>query len=136
LKSFTLLRSAPGLLLPQPSQLYVLPTLEKNVHTLVISPPLSTFDLSLLRFLDNPAEGLKVCVRTFPQLPGEESPIVRFIRTPEGDSVGVIREQGGEILTVHQRGFELHKAGSWSEADIVVVLESGTSIIGLIHPDV
>lgn len=119
------MHSAPGLLSPQPAHLYVLPTPEKDGLTLVTSPPLSTYALSPLPFFDARSEGLKASVQSSSQVTEEESPISRFVRTSDGKSVGVIRASGGEIWKVQQRGSKLSRAGSWSAADLFVILDSG-----------
>jgi hypothetical protein len=55
----------------------------------------------------------------------EERKIVRFVRTPEGKGVGVIREEGGEAWVVRGRGTRLGRAGRWDKGDHVVVLDGG-----------
>lgn len=122
----------------QPAHLYVLPTPEKDGLTLITSPPLSTYELSPLPFFDARPEGLRAGVQTLSRVAGEESPISRFVRTPDGESVGVIRERGGEIWKVQQRGSKLSRVRNWPAADLVVILDGGAPIQTLMGfpPDV
>lgn len=55
----------------------------------------------------------------------EGGTIVRFVRTPEGGGVGVLREGGrGEVWGVGSGGLE--RRGAWSgDGDFVVVLDGG-----------
>jgi hypothetical protein len=55
----------------------------------------------------------------------EERKIVRFVRTPEGRGVGVVREGGGDAWIVRERGTRLGRAGRWDDGDLVVVLDGG-----------
>lgn len=85
-----------------------------------------TFDVSLLPFFDGQADGLRLSARGFERDPDEESEILRFIRTPEGSGVGVIRSNSrGEIWRVTESGSKLIRSGKWSSADYVVVLSGG-----------
>lgn len=93
---------------------------------MVTSTPLITFDLSPLAFFDAQSHGLRL-VASFPErIPEEESPIIRLIRTPEGNGIGVMRLNGcGEAWTVTKRGTEIERIGKWEKADFIVVLFRG-----------
>jgi hypothetical protein len=103
----------------------LLPKADAAVVTLVTSSPLRTFDLSPLPFLDAHVNGLRLCAQTVEAVPAEESPILRFVRTPEGGGVGVIRANGGEAWRVVRKGSRLIRSGKWSAADHIVVLDGG-----------
>jgi len=87
--------------------------------------------LSPLAFFDARSHGLKINSKCMNRIAGEESEIIRFIRTPEGKGVGALRaRRGGEIWEVHECGTKLTRSGAWDSADFVVVLAHGT----LYHP--
>jgi hypothetical protein len=103
---------------------------DKDGLLLVASSPLCTFELSPLPFFDARLEGVKPCVKSSPRIPGEDSPILGFVRTPDGQCVGVIRENGGDIWRISEGGSQLSRITSWSMADLIVVLDNG---MGLEH---
>lgn len=105
--------------------MYLLPKADRASVTLVTSSPLRTFDLSPILFLDAHADGLRLCSQTVEAVPAEESHIVRFVRTPEGGGVGVIRANGGEAWRVVGNGSRLIRSGKWTTADHIVVLDGG-----------
>lgn len=85
-----------------------------------------------MSFLDAQSDGLRLSAKAMDRIPEEESPIVRFVRTPEGKGVGVIRKNGGgEAWRLVEQGSRLVRAGSWLSADHVVVLEGGNAPITL-----
>lgn len=54
---------------------------------------------------------------------------MRFVRTPEGKGVGVIREKGGESWIVGGKGMDkLERVARWPAADLVVVLDGGMTL--------
>jgi hypothetical protein len=59
--------------------------------------------------------------------PEEETDIVGFVRTPEGNGVAVLRPSGGDVWKLDQNTGCLNKAGSWLMGDLVVVLDQGMS---------
>lgn len=76
-------------------------------------------------FLDAHVDGLRLCAHAVEAVPAEESHIVRFVRTPEGSGVGVVRENGGEAWRVVANGSRLIRSGKWPTADHIVVLDGG-----------
>ena len=70
-------------------------------------------------------EPIRQLARGMDRVEEEERKIVRFVRTPEGKGVGVIREEGGEAWVVRGRGTRLGRAGRWDKGDHVVVLDGG-----------
>lgn len=83
-------------------------------------------DLSPLIFFDARSQGLKINSSSLEHTVEEESEILRFIRTPEGQGVGALRVGGGgEVLRVTERGTKVVRSRSWEHADFVVVLEYG-----------
>lgn len=137
LKQFTLIQFGPSVL-PCPSEhLYVVPNpTSPNLLTLITSPPLASYVLDPALFLESQEEGLQLSAR------GDESPyvdeeilgveqrqIVRFMRTSDGEGLGVLRMAGAvESWTVGPGGRELRDKRKWSlgdSVDHVVVLERG-----------
>lgn len=125
LKQFTLQQSPPSTLSSPVPCLYLLPNPGQTSITLVTSPPLVTFSLELLAFFDGNSDGMRVVAEGLERVPEEESQIVRFVRTPEGKGVGVLRSNGGEAWRVVEQGSKLVRAQRWSAADLVVVLKNG-----------
>lgn len=108
-----------------PSYLYILPNPNPNLLTLITSPPLMSMDLSPLEFFDARSQGLKrnaVCPQSAPH---EESEVVRFIRTPEGNGVGAVKVSGIEIWKITDHGSKLTQCGQDARADFVVALAKG-----------
>jgi hypothetical protein len=85
-----------------------------------------TFHMSPLAFFDAQSHGLQF-LSGFPHRTAEEeSAIVRLVRTPEGQGVGVLRANGtGEAYTVIKRATELKQTGRWTEGDFAVALWKG-----------
>ncbi|KAI0041796.1 WD repeat-containing protein [Auriscalpium vulgare] len=125
LKQFTLLQSWPSAFPRVPTHLYVLPNPGKSTLTLITSSPLSTLALEPLNFFDARAEGLTLQAQGEVRVLEEESRISRFVRTPDGKGVAVVRENGGEAWLVHDRGSKLVRSARWPAADHVVVLDGG-----------
>ncbi|RPD64989.1 hypothetical protein L227DRAFT_635288 [Lentinus tigrinus ALCF2SS1-6] len=139
LKQFTLLQTAPGILPGPPSHLYVVPNPSKGSLTLLTSPPLSSYELAILPFFDAGAGSLthvaSDTVHSHADAPGGEDPraeIVRYVRTPNGEGVGLIREDGcGEVWTFDwARTGRLIRTGKWTTEDAghvdhFVVIDAG-----------
>ncbi len=83
-----------------------------------------SIDLSPLSFFEAQSDGLKVNSTLLEHIE-EDSEIIRFIRTPEGNGVGAVRMRGGESWRTKKRGTMIVKSGSWDTADFVVVLDYG-----------
>ncbi|OBZ78887.1 Regulator of V-ATPase in vacuolar membrane protein 1 [Grifola frondosa] len=138
LKQFTLLQSAPAVLRGPPEHLYVLPNPDRGSLLLVTSPPLASYELAPLPFFDARADGLKLLARGIEQRPidAEEvrSEIMRFVRTPDGEGVGVLRADGsGETWGVGARS-KLVRRGRWkangqAAAEHLVVLGGGKHFV-------
>ncbi|KAJ7706334.1 WD repeat-containing protein [Mycena rosella] len=127
LRQFTLQQTLPSTFPGPPCYMRLLPKADRASVTLVTSSPLRTFDFSPLLFLDAHVDGLRLCAQTVEAVPAEDSHIVRFVRTPEGSGVGVIRANGGEAWRVVHNGSRLIRSGKWSTADHIVVLDGGRS---------
>ncbi|KAI0068306.1 WD repeat-containing protein [Artomyces pyxidatus] len=125
LKQFTLLQSLPSTFPRVPSHLYVIPNPGKRNLTLVTSPPLATLSLEPLNFFDARSDGLILRAQGTDRALEEESRILGFVRTPEGQGLGVVRECGGEAWFARERGSKLVRAGHWPTADLAVVLDGG-----------
>jgi hypothetical protein len=130
LKQFTLLQSLPLAIPSPPSCLYLLPGSDGETITLITSPPLATFELEPLAFFDahSKLSGLQLRAEGIGPTPEEESEISKFVRTPEGKGVGVIRLTGGEVWQTIERGSKMTRAGTWTTGDLIVVLNGGTPI--------
>ncbi|KAJ7783622.1 RAVE protein 1 C terminal-domain-containing protein [Mycena maculata] len=135
LRQFTLQKTLPSTFPGPPEYLYLLPKADRSRVTLVTSSPLRSFELSPLLFLDAHVDGLRLCSQTVEAVPAEESPIVRFVRTPEGGGVGVMRATGGEAWRVVGNGSRLIRSGNWATADHLVVLDGGRSHATYSAPD-
>jgi hypothetical protein len=105
----------------------LLPKADRGLVTLITSSPLRTFEFSPIHFLDAHADGLRLSAHAVDAVPAEDSRIVRFVRTPEGAGVGVVRESGGEAWRVVANASRLIRSGKWTTADHIVVLDSGRS---------
>jgi hypothetical protein len=132
LKQFTLHQSLPSALPSPPRHLYLLPNQNRTFLTLVISPTLTTFDLSPLHFFDTRFGGLRICARTIERVPGEDLKITRLVRTPEGNGIGVIRSEGGETWSAVKDSSDLARVGKWPTADLVAVLDGGMGFVFVI----
>ncbi|KAF7339596.1 WD repeat protein [Mycena sanguinolenta] len=127
LRQFTLQQTLPGTFPAPPRYMHLLPKADRGLLTLVSSSPLRTFEFSPILFLDAHVDGLRLSAQTVDAVPAEESHIVRFVRTPEGAGLGVVRENGGESWRVVGNGSRLIRSGTWTSADHIVVLDSGRS---------
>ena len=125
LSQFTLHQSLPSALPCVPAHLYLLPKPDSASITLVASNPLMSLELDLLKFFGGQSSGLQLRATCVDRVPEEETAIVRFVRTPEGKGVGVVRTHGGESWSVVDHGKRCNRAMRWSEADLVVVLAQG-----------
>lgn len=87
-------------------------------------------------FFDGRPEGIKLISRIGGTLRDTEvwepapltpssSPISRFVRTPEGQCIGVVREEGIELQLVSDRGTQLVWKERSAAADNLVVLDKG-----------
>jgi hypothetical protein len=83
--------------------------------------------LEPLRFFDSCPDGLTLRGRILDHVSDEDSCIKRFVRTPDGTGLAVVRETGGEAWVVRDLGTTLQRAGRWTTADHVVVLNGGKS---------
>jgi len=98
--------------------------------------PLESYEISPVSFFDGRPEGIKLISRVGGTFSGTElwksapsasspSPISRFVRTPEGRCIGVMREEGIELQFVGERGTQLFLKERSAAADILVVLDKG-----------
>jgi len=127
LKQLTLLQNVAVSLSGIPSYLRVVPGPTQHTLALVSAPPLSVHVLEPLNFFDSCSDGLTLRGRLHDDL-SEDSYIKRFVRTPDGMGLAVVRETGGEAWMVRDLGTVLQRAGRWTEADRVVMLNGGRSL--------
>ncbi|KAH7885922.1 RAVE protein 1 C terminal-domain-containing protein [Phlebopus sp. FC_14] len=125
LHQFTFSHSPPAVLFPLPKYIYIFPHGNDASLTLVTSPPLRTFKLPSATLLNGRADSLLLSAAGSERMPGEESQISYFVRTPAGRGVAVVRASGGETWIVTEKGMNLSPKRSWSSADHVVVLDGG-----------
>lgn len=130
------MQTVPDFLGSYPTYLYVLPHTDSNKLTLITSSPLESHEVSPVSFFDGRPEGIKLISQIGRTLRNAEvwdsapstsssSPISRFVRTPEGQCIGIVREEGIELQLVSECGTQL----AWKErsgaADNLVVLDKG-----------
>jgi hypothetical protein len=125
LKQFTLLQNVSFSYFRAPSQLHVLPGPDKHTLALVSTAPLSVHMLEPLSFFDSQSDGLTLLGRVHDYMTDGESHIKQFVRTPDGTGLAVVRETGGDAWIVRDHGTSLQRAGKWTTADNVVVLNGG-----------
>ncbi|KAK7059134.1 regulator of (H+)-ATPase in vacuolar membrane [Paramarasmius palmivorus] len=127
LKHFTLQHTPPLLPSKPPGYLYILPNHKNPTQiTLVTTPPLASYALSLSEFCDAKPNGLNCFAKQPERVPTEEATISTLIRTPEGTGVGVIRRNGGgDSWTLDHGSSNLLRREAWESADHVVVLDRG-----------
>jgi hypothetical protein len=107
--------------------LHIVPGPTKHTLALVSAPPLSVHVLEPLNFFDSHSDGLTLRDRIHEYVSDEESYIKQFVRTPDGTGLAVVRETVIEACTVSGHGTILQRAGRWTAADYVVVLDGGKS---------
>ncbi|KAH8982607.1 RAVE protein 1 C terminal-domain-containing protein [Lactarius akahatsu] len=125
LKRFTLLQNVPFTFLRAPSHLHVVPGLTKHTLALVSTTPLSVHMLEPLNFFDSRSDGLTLLGRVHDYTTDGEPRIKQFVRTPDGTGLAIVRETGGDAWIVRDHGTSLQRAGKWTTADNVVVLNGG-----------
>ncbi|CAK5280165.1 unnamed protein product [Mycena citricolor] len=121
--------NSPGTFPSAPKHLHLLPGTKPDSLTLVTLSPLRTYQFSPSSFFDADPEGLLSLSAAPEWRNAEESRILRFVRTPDGSGVGVIRETGGEAWNLGQN-HGLQRAVQWGAADQVVVLDGVVSTPG------
>ncbi|KAH9037204.1 RAVE protein 1 C terminal-domain-containing protein [Lactarius pseudohatsudake] len=127
LKRFTLLQNVPFTFLRAPSSLHIVPGPTKHTLALVSATPLSVHMLEPLNFFDSRSDGLTLLGRVHDYTTDGEPCIKRFVRTPDGTGLAIVRETGGDAWIVRDHGTSLQRAGKWTTADNVVVLNGGRS---------
>ncbi len=127
LKQLTILQNIPVSLPRVPSSLHIVPGPTKHTLALVSTPPLSVHVLEPLNFFDSRSDGLTLRDHIHEYVSDEESYIKKFVRTPDGTGLAIVREAGVEALVVRGHGAVLQRAGRWTAADYVVVLDGGKS---------
>ena len=123
LKQFTLLQNVP--FSKAPSYLHVVPGPTKHTLALVSTAPLSVHMLEPLNFFDSRSDGLTLLGSVHDYMTDAESRIKQFVRTPDGTGLAVVRETGGDAWIMRDHGTSLQRAGRWTTADNVVVLNGG-----------
>jgi hypothetical protein len=127
LKQLTLLQNFAVSLPRIPSSLHIVPGPTKYSLALVSAPPLSVYVLEPLNFFDSRSDGLTLQDHIDEYVSDEESYIKQLVRTPDGTGLAVVRERVVEACTVRGHGTVLQRAGRWTAADYVVVLNGGKS---------
>ncbi|KAG7099019.1 hypothetical protein E1B28_000902 [Marasmius oreades] len=124
---FTLHHSPPSFMPDPPSHLFIFPSSKVSTDlTMVTSPPLTSLKLSLYDFFDGKKDGLKLVARRLTRAIGEETGILHFLRTPEGEGLGVIRKDcTGENWSLDAPTSILTRKGAWTATDLAVVLDRG-----------
>lgn len=126
LKQFTLIQSSPGCLPRAPQHIYLVRDPGRTSLTLVTAPPLATYQLSLPEFFEAKAEGLTNVQQGPESFEGESARVIRFIRTPEGRGLAVLRDGNvGQTFRLKGRGSAILKQAAWHAADHAVVLAYG-----------
>ena len=80
-----------------------------------------------LLFFDGNSDGMKLIGRGPDFNESETSKILRFVRTPEGKGLAIIRENFVEAWHI-QKDSDMKCLGKWSTAKLVVVLDEGHRI--------
>ncbi|KAF8273891.1 WD repeat-containing protein [Lactarius quietus] len=127
LKQFTVLQNVTFSSFRAPSYLRVVPGPTKQTLALVSTAPLSVHMLEPLTFFDSRSDGLTLLGRVHDYMTDGEPRIKHFVRTPDGTGLAVVRETGGDAWIVRDHGTSLQRAGKWTTADNVVVLNGGRS---------
>lgn len=92
---------------------------------MVTSPPLRTCNISVTTLFNTRADAFQLLAAGPEQVPLEESKILRFVRTPAGRGVAIVRIDGGETWVETDGGHNLARLSSWPSADQVAVLDGG-----------
>ncbi|EMD42152.1 hypothetical protein CERSUDRAFT_110689 [Gelatoporia subvermispora B] len=146
LNTFTLLHSPPGLFQVPPTCIRVLPRFKSETPgssdlVLVATRPLATYSLTPLLFFDARENGLQrltsldlqgrdndisppvekqavdADARVMSDANERESPILRFVRTADGECVGLLRENGeAETWRVSSNGQSLVRVARWQSS--------------------
>ncbi|EGO30925.1 hypothetical protein SERLADRAFT_432587 [Serpula lacrymans var. lacrymans S7.9] len=120
LQQYTLIHSEPRVLSLLPLHFYFLPNPDSTCLTLVTSPPLSTHDLSVAPFIDGKSDALRSRARGIEKISQDEAKIVRLVRTPSGNGVGVVRSEEG----VQLKFFVGNLYATYSSQDTTLTLHS------------
>lgn len=147
LKQFTVLHTPPGSIdVPNTNGLSYI-TLhtpeapEAGPSTLVTYPPLRSYAIAPLPFLDGQSTGLTLSASGVDlPLPGTktglkvrpERTITGFVRTPEGDAITVGREEGDREIWSRNAEGQLYLLASFSSGedhDAVCLFDEGKSLL-------
>lgn len=94
--------------------------------TLVVSPPIITYDLNPLLFFSGHEKDLNLLARTTDSnIMTLQTKIQRFVRSPEGGGIGVLRLGSCETRRIPAGAENLQQIGCWSSVDLMVVLDGG-----------
>ena len=140
LKQFTLLHTPPSTvnLSSLPTQLLLssfLPDRDEKGYssrmTLTTCPPLAAHDIDPLALFDAQKRG-SVRVTTndhesYRSRTSEGEIIEKFVRTPDGRGVAVLRASGGEAwaVTGHHESIRLRRVGRWHSKGAMAILDGG-----------
>lgn len=114
--------------------------LAKGSLTLTTCPPLTAHDFDLLTFFDARSDGLEKVATTDHEGYGvdynEEELIERFVRTPHGNGVAVVRASGGEAwaLEGQRENTRLRRVGRWKGKGLTAIIDSGKSSLIYLLP--
>ena len=137
LKQFTLLHTGPSVVPTSPDHLYLLPAPSSpTTLTLVTSAPLRSYRLDPLPFFDAQADGLSL-LGIVREVQSRDSSVLlrrisRFVRTPDGEGLGVVKEDGTvEVWRTSPGGrrivFRSQALGARDDK-LMTVLQGGKSI--------
>ncbi|KAH8120057.1 RAVE protein 1 C terminal-domain-containing protein [Phellopilus nigrolimitatus] len=129
LKQFTLLQSPPSILSSYPRHLHILKTPKHSSLIFVTSPPLRTYEMDPLQFFEEDGRNGMILLAQGPSFnESDTSKIIRFVRTPEGRGLAIVRESSVEAWHLHSGSAEMRRLGRWKGANLVAVLERGKSV--------
>ncbi|THH06398.1 hypothetical protein EW145_g4114 [Phellinidium pouzarii] len=128
LKQFTLLQSPPSTFICFPRHLHILKTPKHPSMIFVTSPPLHTYEMDPLRFSEDGSDGMTLLSRGPDFNESDTSKILRFVRTPDGRGLAIVREHFVEAWHTHSGNTEMKCMGRWPKADLVAVLDYGKRI--------
>ena len=107
--------------------------------TLTTCPPLAAHDLEPLALFDAQPQGLvRIAINdheNYKNRTSGEEPIEKFLRTPDGRGVAVVRPSGGEAWAVagHRETTRLQRVGRWHSKGAVAILDGGTCLYLSFH---
>ncbi len=109
-------------------RLYITATKSLTSLNLITSSPLASYNLDVLSFFNELPDGMHLTAKWEEDV-ALESKIERLIRTPDGNSVAVLRHGSADIYSSSRREPRLRYLGSWSAFEHIAVIDSGQKVI-------